>query len=429
MARTPRSPLERLRIFTGAGAREGYLAAIDQALISVSNFTATLILARAISPTELGVYGVGFTSLRLVRAVQEGLTIQPLNAYGAAMQEEEFQRYATSTTLLQIALALLSSAGVALLGWIATEMGNDVAGPAIFSLWPAFLWWQLQEYIRRMMYTRQQVFNAVVNTLVANVVRLALMIWWLTRNELSGAAGLTAISLGCLAALFLAGWQTRCLWVRNFDEIRRTWARNWVFGRWIIGAQLANWVSVEFYPVLTAGMISFAAAGAYRALQNLVQPVQLLLRAMDSFFTPRLVRAHADRGHTGIFRQLRIIYVILGAPILGLLGLAVVFREPVLHFLYGDTYLEFADGVIWMAAFYGLWFGYWPLQSALKAMRISQPIFTANLAAILAMFTLGIWFINRWGVYGTFAGQALNAGIVLAVYVPVWWRAMAKDKH
>ena len=53
------------------------------------------------------------------------------------------------------------------------------------------------------------------------------------------------------AALFLAGWQTRGLWVGDFDELRRTWARNWVFGRWIIGAQLANWVSVEFYPVLT----------------------------------------------------------------------------------------------------------------------------------------------------------------------------------
>jgi len=49
---------------------------------------------------------------------------------------------------------------------------------------------------------------------------------------------------------------------------------------------VANWLSVEFYPVLTAGMISFAAAGAYRALQNLVAPIHLLLRAIDTFFTP-----------------------------------------------------------------------------------------------------------------------------------------------
>jgi O-antigen/teichoic acid export membrane protein len=103
-----------------------------------------------------------------------------------------------------------------------------------------------------------------------------------------------------------------------------------------------------------------------------------------------------------------------------------MFRQPILRFLYGETYLEFADGVIWLALFYALWFAYWPLQSALKALRFSQPIFAANLAAIVAMFTAGIWFITQWGVYGTLAGQALNAAIVLALHVPVWWWAMKK---
>ena len=57
-----------LRLFTGQGARQGYLAAIDQAVISLSNFAATIILARNVDPTQLGVYGVGFVTLRLVRA-------------------------------------------------------------------------------------------------------------------------------------------------------------------------------------------------------------------------------------------------------------------------------------------------------------------------------------------------------------------------
>jgi hypothetical protein len=59
-----------LIFFSGSGARQGYMALIDQGLISLSNFMATLILARNASPTELGVYGVGFTLLRLVRSVR-----------------------------------------------------------------------------------------------------------------------------------------------------------------------------------------------------------------------------------------------------------------------------------------------------------------------------------------------------------------------
>jgi O-antigen/teichoic acid export membrane protein len=410
-----------MRVLSGQGAREGYLAAIDQGAISVANFAATIILARAISPTDLGVYGVGFTALRLVRSVQEGLTIQPVNTFGAGMDEEDFRRYATSTSLIQILLALLSSGAVALVGWFLTATGNDTAGPAMFSLWFVFLFWQLQEYIRRLLYTRSAVFNAVANTILANGVRLALLLWWANRQQLTGIAGLNAIAWGSLAALLPGLWQTRSYWTPRFAGPLETWKRNWEFGRWVMGGTIANWISVEFYPVLTAGMISFAAAGAYRALQNLVAPIHLLLRATDTFLTPRAARQFSERGHQALSRTLRLVYLVSGLPILGLLSLAILFPVPILRFLYGETYVSYSGGMVLMAIFYALWFAYWPLQTAFKAARISRPIFIANLSAMAVMFTVGIWSITRWGVYGTIAGQALNALVVATI---LWWSWM-----
>lgn len=420
LQRQPR-PLQRaFFLFSGAGARQGYLAAVDQGLISLANFIATVILARQVSPTELGVYGVGFTTLRLVRAVQEGLTIQPMNTFGPTMDEPAFKRYATATSVIQIGLALVTAAAVALTGWWVTKTGNDVAGPALFSLWSAFLWWQLQEYLRRMMYTRGDVADAVANTALANGVRLLVMLWWSRQGTLTGTGGLTAIGLGSLAALLPAIWQTRAYWGREITDLAGTWKRNWNFGRYMLGASLSTWVSVEFYPILTAGLISFAAAGAYRAIQNLVQPVQLLLRAMDTFLTPRAAKTYHQQGFTSLEKLLHKTYKIFAGPILGLLGLAVVFRVPLLTWLYGDTYLPYANGVILMAIFYGLWFAYWPLQTVMKAMHASRPIFIANLAAIVVMFSAGIWLIHQWGVYGTMAGQALNALVVAAIHLLAW---------
>ncbi len=422
----PKTTLRSLALlFLGKAAQEGYLAAIDQGAISLSNFLATIILARSASPTELGVYGVGFTALRLARSLQEGITIQPMNVIGAGMDEVEFRRYATGTSLLQITLAILCSVAVAVGGWILTATGNDIAGPTLFALWFVFLWWQLQEYIRRMMYTRGTVFNAVVNTLLANIVRLALMIWWMRQGQLDGIASLNAIGWGSLAALLPGLWFTRRFWGRSWLSLRQTWKRNWDFGRWVLGGTLANWVAVEFYPVLTAGMISFAAAGAYRALQNLVAPIHLLLRAIDTFLTPRAARQFDQGGKTALYRTLRLTYLISGIPILSVLGIAMLFPKQILHLLYGDTYIEFANGVTLMAIFYILWYAYWPMQTALKAARYSRPIFNANLAAIITMFTVGIWAIQRWGVYGTIAGQALNS-LVVAV---ILWIAWAKIKR
>ena len=424
---TVRTTLDSMRaLFTGHGAKQGYLAAIDQGAISLSNFLATIILARNISPTELGVYGVGFVALRLVRAIQEGLAIQPLNVFGAGLEEKEYRRYATATSIIQVLLAILSAVIVATVGWVLTATGNDVAGPTLFSLWFAFLWWQMQEYLRRMLYTRGAIFNAVVNTLLANGVRLVLMFYWASQGTLTGIGGLTAIAWGSLVACIPGFWFTRHSWTWDISGLRETWKRNWNFGRWAMGGSIANWVAVEFYPVLTAGLVSFAAAGAYRALQNLVAPVHLLLRATDTFLTPHTANLYEQNGRRALIRSLRLIYFAAGIPILGILVVSVVFSEELLNLLYGETYLAYSNAMILMALFYGLWFSYWPLQSIFKAARLSRPIFIANLVAIFLMFTAGIGMILRWGVYGTIAGQALNA---LVVSLILWWtwRAVQKD--
>jgi Na+-driven multidrug efflux pump len=91
-----------------------------------------------------------------------------------------------------------------------------------------------------------------------------------------------------------------------------------------------------------------------------------------------------------------------------------------MNWLYGEQYTKYAMGVPLMAAFYFVWFLYWPVQIALKAARISRPLFVANMLAMFLMFTVGLWMIYVWGVYGTIAGQLLNA-VVIAIILWVAW--------
>ena len=71
------------KAFTSKIANNGKYAAIDQGIISLSNFLASVLLARLVSPTELGVYVLGFLAIYFIRSVQDGLIIQPLNTFGA----------------------------------------------------------------------------------------------------------------------------------------------------------------------------------------------------------------------------------------------------------------------------------------------------------------------------------------------------------
>jgi len=411
---------------TSETARKGQLSAVDQAVISAANFLATILLARFITPTQLGVYAVGFTAILFVRAIQEGVTIQPLNAMGAVLDVPEFKRYASTTGVFQLALALACALAAAGLGWILTATGNDTAGPAVTALWFAFLTWQLQEYLRRLFYTRGEVWRAVLNTLLSSLVRLGVILALGLNGRLTGAAGIHAIGWGSLAAFGLGFWQARRYWTRNLLDLRQTWTQNWGFGRWILGGTVANWFTVQFYPVLTAGMIDFAAAGAFQVLQNLVAPVHVLLRASDTFLTPRIARIFHHDGYPRLKRILTLTYLAVGLPVIGLLLVAVLFARPLLQFLTGTTYLAYSSGVFILAVYYALWYAYWPLQTVFKAIRRSRPIFLANLLAILSMFTFGLWAIRTWGVYGTMAGQALNALIVNLVLWAAWLRYTRK---
>ena len=415
-------------MFFNKTAWKGGLSAIDQGVISFANFLATIMLARFVSPTELGIYAIGFLAIYFVRAVQDGIIIQPLNTIGAVKGLDEFRPYVSTTAIFQLGLAGVSAGMAALSGWILTVLGNDMAGPTLFALWFAFLGWQLQEFIRRVFYTRGVVHRAVINTVLYSTIRL-LIIWGMgMRQRLSGVAGLNAIAWGSMAAFLTGCWMARSYWTKNILNLGTTWKQNWRFGRWILGATLANWISRQCYPILAVGMINFAAAGIYQALQNLVAPVHVLLRASDTFLTPRIAKIYHQGRKQNIHWLLGLTYLLVGVPVLGLLGVSVIFSEPLLHFIRGDTYMAYSQGVMLMALFYGLWYAYWPLQTTFKAMRLSWPIFLANVLAIASMFTVGVWAIQNWGVYGAMAGQSINA-LIVNIVLWVSWLKIAPRKR
>jgi len=411
------------QILQSESARSGYLSTVDQGVISAANFLSAVIIARNVSLTDFGVYGIGFTILRLGRAIQEGLIIQPLNAYGTEGDDASFARYATSSLILQLILAAVTSAAIWVIGRLLTIIGNDTSGPMVWGLWFAFFTTQIQEYLRRLLYTRDKTTAALMNTIVSNIVRFAFLFWFIQKEVITGVTGLQAIGWGALAGALLGLWNGRAFWTRNILNFREIAVRDLKFGRWVLGGVLANFVAVEFYPVMTAGMISFAAAGAYRAIQNLMAPILTLLRATDTFFVPRMAKINATDGKQALKRPLKLVYFFTGLPIIAWLLLTSVAASPLLTWLYGEEYAAYALGVPLMAVFYFLWYLYSPVQIAIKATRISRPLFTANLLAMILMFTAGLWMIHAWGVYGTMAGQLLNA-LIITVFL---WRAWIRE--
>lgn len=415
------------QVITGQGARGGALAAADQAVLSLTNFVAAILLGRQVEPTEFGVYAVGYLGLHLARAVQDGLLIQPLSSLAPGMSPQDFRRHVSGAAALQLAAAAASSAFAAALGALLIRTGNDVAGPTVLHLWFVLLVWQPQEFVRRVFYARGQVRAALANSVAASLVRVAVLAGLLRAGALQGVVGLHAIGWGALAGVAIGLVQTRTVWTASGVSLRRVWREQWAIGRWVTAATVGNWLTLEVYPLLTAGLVSFAAAGAYRALQTIVAPVHAFLRTVDTFFTPRMALRFDRAGRKAVARQVNLLYIVGGIPIAFGLGLVALEPQGALRLFYGEVYTAYPRELVWMTAFYGLWLAYSPLQIALKAVRRTRPIFVANTVALGLMLTIGVAAIRALGVLGTVAGQTLGAAAV-GILVAIGWRNWLREE-
>jgi O-antigen/teichoic acid export membrane protein len=278
-------------------------------------------------------------------------------------------------------------------------------------------------------YARGEIHLAALSSFLSNVIRFGYLVWRGSQGSLDGAAGLDAIAWGALAGLVVGVWGSCRYFTRKIDRhwVRKTWGESWRFSRWTTGALLTQWVSLEVYPLVVAGMISFAAAGAYRALVNLVAVVHVILRAMDTFITPVASRLFNNEGGKRLISMLKRAYLLGGIPIFIILAASLIFTAPLLNLLYGGEYLFMVDGIMWLVVFYLLWFTYWPIQSALKAIKHTRSLFNANLLGILCMFTLGILAVQNWGVKGAYLGQALNALITNIILWRAWIKFIRED--
>jgi O-antigen/teichoic acid export membrane protein len=144
---SPHSP--RFDVARPALAR-GFWTLVDQAVVSLSNFITSIIIARACVPGELGLYDLGFTLVVLLSGVPKALIWSPYTAYQPHLSAEERARYTASSTIQVILLCAVAAAGLLIVGAIAQVMESSWFALLFIVLAPATALMILREHVRRL---------------------------------------------------------------------------------------------------------------------------------------------------------------------------------------------------------------------------------------------------------------------------------------
>jgi O-antigen/teichoic acid export membrane protein len=392
----------------------------DQMLISGTNFVTMLLLARALSPSHFGLFTVVYSGLLLANGLQGALICVPHNVLGAALQGEAYARYTTATAVSQVLASVLVAALVLASGAFAHAAAWGVA-PLLVALAPSIVAWQLQEFVRRVLYTEGRVAGAFLNDIISYGSRTVVIVILWARDALTGPAGLYAFAATSALAAGLGGWQLRDSLRRHVD--RAAIRENWHFGKWLAGAEILEWLSsAQMYQYLTAILLGPAATGLLKGAQIVLGPTRMLALALDTVLPTRLAQTLAQSGKQALHAQLKATLLFVVPPIAGYCLLVAVFAGPVLRLLYGDRYAG-AAGVLRLYTVHAiLAYLLQFLCAGLKAKRLSRAVFRSYVYSSLVAGLLGWWFIKALGTEGALVGMILTCLIAHVLVLRAYWR-------
>jgi O-antigen/teichoic acid export membrane protein len=390
---------------------------LDQALSSGANFLTLVLLARAMSPSQLGIYALAFTSLYLFGNIQRAVFIDPHYVYG--VEQADYRGYTSATACGQLALACAVAIVGVCAAWTAPLIGVSDAGNVLGGFAVVAIPYLVQDFMRGLFFTEARFRAVFLNDLVAYGGQLVLVALLVSMSVATPERALSAVGISSWCAVMLGLWQFRHIptWPVPLRASLRT---NWQMGKWLSTSTVASAGASELYLFLTSGMLGAAAAGAYRAVVSIVNVNNVFLVALVGRTLPRASERLRDGGKGGLDDFLRRLIQRDAAPVYVMSTLIIVFGEQILGTLYGDDYRAYAGVLRVIAIGMMLQIPFEVCKVGLKARGLGAPMLVISALSAALTIGLGIPMLRVYGLHGVAYANLFDVilmnGIIWSIY-------------
>jgi O-antigen/teichoic acid export membrane protein len=386
----------------------------DQVLISGSNLVLNVVLARWLSKTAYGWFGVILSAFVLFSGFFTACLIEPLSVFGPVRFRHCLQSYTRRVIELHGLLCLVLAPAVTVFLYWTAPPGVSVWRSAMgvnLCLTSVLLYWLL----RRVAYVTSEYGAAVAAGALYNLFLLGAIaaMHWL--GWLSAPAGLCSQAAGAAcAALLLHRTLTRRAPEAPSDiPLKDVAAQHWEYGRWALGTAMVYWLSAEAYYVIVGRLVSAPAVAGFRSVQNFSMLFPNFATAMSVLLLPKLAARFAAGGGAAIHRLVSIFTAACAIAATGYGGCLWLLGSPLLSALYGKDYVEYAYlfpvlfcNLVLIAASQGV-------QVGLRAMNAPREVFSGFLIAGLFTCTAGVAMTYVWQLTGAVVGLCCSTLLFL----------------
>ena len=402
--------------------KKGFWAVTDQGLFAGSNFILNILLARWLTPSEYGAFGIAFAVFLLIGSLHSAMLIEPMLVFGSGRYEARLTEYLGALIYGHLSFVSLGSLALLLAGAAFALWGSASLSAALLALALAGPFILLLLLMRRACYALLEPHLAAVGgawymLLICAGAFVLYRSDWLSTGSALGVMAISSLAVSLWLAVRL---NVELPPLRKDDLVGEAFEAHWKYGRWSVANKGLAWIPSNIFYLLLPIWGGLAAGGAFKAMMNLLMPMLQANAALTVLLLPVLVRS---RQQNFVFRShVRRALILFLVPMVAYWLLLGIFHEPVVDLLYGGRYAEQA-GLLWL-------FGLIPvaacvkeiLSQSLRALERPDQLFWAYLCAAIAVGILGSGCMYFWGIAGAGIGLLLSQ-VTVAVTVSVLLRA------
>jgi len=386
------------------------LAVLDQVVVSGTSFLTLVMIGRATSASELGVYALSISLLIWLLMSQESLITIPYTVQQHRPLGTPTEHAGNALTLS----GLLSALATVMLGASALGMSALDAPSAMVSMTWALAavapFALLREFGRRFALAQLHARTALMVDVAAAATQLGVLGLLAWTGRLSATTALAAIAVGCglagTAWLFLA----RGNFAVRGDQLPNTMRQSWSLGKWLLATQLTVTMQVQINYWLLAWIAGITATGVYAACMSVASLANPMLLGSANILNARAALALKE-GSERLQREAIRDSLLLGMAMVLFCALILFAGEDLIHLLYprheyaghGDTVMVLALAPLAVAV--GL-----PASSGLTSIGHTREVFLTGSLGVALTMVLAWCLVADWGLQG--AAYAFLGGTV-----------------
>jgi len=393
--------------------RQGAVVLVDQGFCSIANFLTGVLVARACSKSEYGVYVLCFTLLTVAMNIQTSLTGTPFTVFSPRLRDKEHRLYLGSTLVQHLMVSAFAALGFLTVAAVFSHTGrtDNLAG-VLFALAAASVFILLRDFIRYVLLAQLRVWASLLMSLVANVAIVVMLFWAYVRGSLTAPVAYIIIGgcSGLLVLFVLLRERRRITFATNklWEHVKE----NWRFGKWLIAQVIVVFMAIQMYPWLLMFFKGSAATGTYGVCIGLAAVANPLFMGLNRFLGPRTAHA-ARKGSAQIHREVYLAMTFLAGPLLITFLGAVFLGEWAIVTIYGRKFAGTGHifSIVMLAVIITALGGI--TDAGINALRRPDIAFRARLVALAVTVTLGLFLVYKLGPLGAAIGVCIAR--VLAV--------------